>query len=96
MDNLLETFCLVDDICIQVDQNLHLLGYQLERPSRGPQATLSKSEMIVILLAYHQSSYRDFKSFYNKHVYVHMRKDFPKLISYERFVTLEPTLVYHF
>jgi hypothetical protein len=95
MDNLLETFCLVDDLCIQVDQCLDFLGHQLEKPSRGPQAALSKSEMIVILLSYHQSSYRNFKSFYEKHVCVHMRQEFPRLISYTRFISVEPTLVYH-
>ncbi len=46
---------------------------------------------MTILIYFHQSRYRDFKSFYLGYVQVHLRQEFPKLVSYQRFVELTPT-----
>lgn len=45
---------------------------------------------IFILL--HQSDFRTFKHFYQDHVREHLKKEFPKLISYSRFVYLMKNL----
>ncbi len=55
------------------------------RPSR-----LSVSEIMTILIHFHQSKYRDFKSYYQFHVCQHLRSEFPDLLSYQRFVALIP------
>ena len=51
--------------------------------------SLHPSEVMTILIAFHQSNYRTFKHFYNKHVCVYWRAYFPNLVSYCRFVQLK-------
>jgi hypothetical protein len=63
---------------------------QIKRQRRGH---LAESEIMTILIHFHQSHYRDFKAFYTRHVLAHLRADFPGLVSYSRFVRLIPTVV---
>ena len=49
------------------------------------------SEVMTILIHFHQSHYRGFKAYYTQHVCQHMRGEFPKLVSYTRFVELIPS-----
>ncbi len=84
---LLELFCSIDDFwkTFNLEWENHLIG--TGKSKRGPDPQLSISEMLTIIILFHQSNYRTFKHFYH-YVSVHMRKDFPKLISYSRFVFL--------
>lgn len=85
--NLIALFCSIDDFwkTFKKEWEKHLIGTGKSR--RGPEPRLSISEMLTIVILFHQSNYRTFKHFYH-YVSVHMRKDFPKLISYSRFVSL--------
>ena len=49
---------------------------------------MSLAEVMTIMVLFHLSHYRDFKTFYLHHVMRHMRSEFPKLVSYTRFVEL--------
>jgi len=49
---------------------------------------LTLSEMMTIIIHFHQSGYRTFKSYYQSYVLVHLQGEFPGLISYSRFVRL--------
>lgn len=86
--SLVALFCDVDDFCTSYQQweTTHLLG----RSKPGPRGQLSLSEIMTILIHFHQSRYRDFKSFYIGHVSVYLRDEFPQLVSYNRFVELMP------
>lgn len=88
--SLLHLFCDVDDFCQSFipDWECQLLASG-ERQRRR-QSKLSVSEMMTILIHFHQSHYRDFKAFYNTHVRRHLHKEFPNLLSYSRFVHLIP------
>jgi hypothetical protein len=44
------------------------------------------SEIMTILIAFHQNHYRNFKHFYQDHVCKYWSKEFPRLPSYSRFV----------
>lgn len=46
------------------------------------------SEILTILLLFHQSDYRTFKHFYLKHVQIVLKHLFPNLVGYSRFVQL--------
>ena len=46
------------------------------------------SEIMTIIIYFHQSRYRNFKSYYNEHVCKLLRAEFPNLVSYKRFVAL--------
>ena len=91
--SLLELFCDIDDFCQTFQPALE--QKQLGTPKRGPKPRLSKSEIMTILINFHQAGYRNFKHYYTKHVKVHLRKDFPDLVSYNRFVELIPTVLIH-
>src|SRR5690349_22951801 len=93
MESLLELFCDVDDFCqafvpIWQNQLLSTGDMQRQRDRR-----LSISEIMTILIHFHQSHYRDFKAFSTQHVLAHLRSDFPGLVSYSRFVSLMPSVL---
>jgi hypothetical protein len=93
MDSLLELFVSVDDFC-QVflpfwEQKLLQDGSLKRRRAKQ----LSVSEIMTIIIHFHQSHYRDFKTYYTDHVCQHLRAEFPKLVSYERFVILLPSVL---
>ena len=93
MPSLEELFCSVDDFC-QVFEPLwhqHLLHNGPKRRQRSSQMSLS--EMMTIQIAFHQSAYRNFKAFYEKHVCEHWADAFPHLLSYSRFVDWIPSLL---
>lgn len=87
--NLLELYCHVDDFYQEVGAEMEAqrLGDGRHRCRAG---VLSASEMMTILIHFHQSHYRTFKAYYTEHVQVHLRSEFPHLVSYGRFVQLIP------
>ena len=93
MDSLLETFCDVDDSCksfLPVWTKL-LLTSGLKQRQRA--RSLILSEIMTILIAFHQSHYRDFKAFYCEYVLKNWRAEFPGLVSYSRFVEYIPSVL---
>jgi hypothetical protein len=52
---------------------------------------LCLSEIATIVVYFHCSSYRNFKHYYLKHILKNCRSEFPKLVSYNRFVELMPS-----
>ncbi|CAA9356749.1 Mobile element protein [uncultured Leptolyngbya sp.] len=46
---------------------------------------------MTILIAFHQQRYRTFKHYYIEHVCVYWRDAFPRLVSYQRFVSWMPS-----
>ncbi len=87
MYDLTSLFCSVDDFwkLFEKGWKKHLIDYG--KPKRGPNPELSISEMMTIIILFHQSNYRTFKHFYS-FVCQHLKQEFPKLISYSRFVHL--------
>ena len=49
---------------------------------------------MTIIIAFHQSGYRTFKHFYEKHVCVYWCAEFPNLVSYSRFVQLKKEVLH--
>jgi hypothetical protein len=48
---------------------------------------------MTIVILFQQSGYRTFKAFYTQDVQVHLRGEFPQLVSYSRFVELLPRVL---
>ena len=59
---------------------------QKRKYHRNP--TMSKAEIMVILILFHDSVYRCLKHFYQEKVCKYMRHLFPKVVSYNRVVEL--------
>lgn len=91
MDDLTTLFCSIDDFwkTFKKDWEEKMIG--AGKSKRGPEPELSISEMMTIVILFHQSNYRTFKHFY-QFISNHFRKYFPKLISYSRFVCLTKDL----
>lgn len=85
-----EIFCVIDDFCksFEKEQSKRLLPKPDRK--RNKECRLSLSEIIMILIMFHFSHYRTFKDFYINCILLRHRNDFPKLVSYNRFVELMP------
>ena len=91
MFSLEELFCCVDDFCqaFEPQWERQLLGNGLQRRKRS--RSLCLSEVMTILIGFHQSCYRNFKTYYQEWVLCHFQADFPGLVSYGRFVEWMPS-----
>ena len=80
-------FCDADDFCKAYEEYCKnkLL---MDKEEVVPRTRMSLSEIMTILIMYHLSGYKTFKWYYTKHIMVHQRKDFPDLVSYNRFVEI--------
>ena len=80
-------FCSVDDFwkTFKVHWYKNQIGH---KSSRGPTSNLSMSEIMTIMILFHQSNYRTFKHFYFS-LLEKYRHFFPKLPSYPRFVAIQ-------
>lgn len=88
-----EIYYLVDDFCKEFDNNLStkLIG----KPSKRP-PILNHSEVISIMILFHDKGYKCMKHFYTQYVQVHLKHLFPKTVSYNRFVELMKAVNLHF
>lgn len=80
-----EIFYLIDEFCFnfQASIDAKLMGNPAKRKPR-----LSPSEVITIMVLFHTGGFKDMKHFYLFYVQKHMQADFPKTVSYNRFVEL--------
>jgi len=90
---LLELFCEVDDFCQQFELTWSQNQLPAQTTRRVRQPRLSVSEMMTIVTHFHQVRYRDFKTYYTRHVALYLRHEFPVLVSYNRFVELMPRTI---
>ena len=89
--SLEEVFCDVDDFCREFLPAWHrqLLTDGTRQRRRSSRLTLS--EIMTILIYFHEAQYRNFKAFYLYQVCRYHQGEFPNLLSYTRFVALIPT-----
>ncbi|MBV7331698.1 IS982 family transposase [Chloroflexi bacterium TSY] len=92
--SILELFTDVDDFCLLFEPAWALYLLQNGEKPSGPKRQMYLSEIMTILIYFHQSDYRCFKKYYTKHVQKELKSEFPNLVSYSRFVEYTPgTLV---
>ena len=91
MRDLVELYCSIDDFWkfFKSEWDKHLID---RTGPHGPDPELSTPEMMTIIVLFHQSNFRNFKHFYCNYVLKFLRKEFPKLLSYSRFVYLMKNL----
>jgi hypothetical protein len=91
--SLLELFCHVDDFWLSFAQQWEAEQLQSGEKNRRRLGQLCESEIMTILIYFHSFRQRDFKTYYTQFVQVHLREEFPNLVSYNRFVELTPTVL---
>ena len=89
--SLEDLFCDVDDFCRQFLPHWHRQQLQHGERKRRRGCRLTLSEIMTILIHFHQSHYRDFKAYYLFHVCRHLAGAFPQRLSYPRLVAVIPT-----
>ncbi|WP_265027330.1 IS982 family transposase [Wolbachia endosymbiont (group A) of Bombylius major] len=93
-EKVTEIFCIVDDFCNGVDENFadKLLPRSKKLTRVGK---IKHSEIITIILLYHQSRCENFKAFYLYYLQSLYKSEFPKLPSYHRFIALKPRVLWY-
>jgi len=87
--DILTLFFDIDEFCKEFEPvwNKHLLKASTKKRNR--QRNLALSEVLTILVLFHLSGYRNLKTYYVLYVCRHLRSEFPRLVSYSRFVEFE-------
>ena len=87
-DKVTEIFCMADDFCKFFDAMT--VKYTLKPTGKRKyhrNSTMSKAEVMLIIILFHDSGYRCFKHFCPEKVCKQLRHLFPKVVSYNRIVT---------
>jgi hypothetical protein len=90
---LTEMFCDIDDFCQPIVEELEKTQIAEGTKTRCRKRSLSHSEIITIIVYYHQKGYKTFKWFYTDYVCQRLSKQFPNLVSYNRFIELLPDVL---
>ena len=88
---LILLFCEIDDFCIGFESQFKSTLISSCSGKRKRKSRLSLSEIMTIIVLFHQSSYRTFKDYYLDKILKYHQEDFPNLVSYNRFVELMPS-----
>lgn len=94
-DKIIEIFCSLDDFMKEfnsiLDKNSISNGSTTKKRNR--KFKMSKSEIMTIMVIFHLKSHRNLKHFYLYYVSKHMDDYFPDLVSYNRFVELQKSVI---
>lgn len=91
---LVEIYFEVDEFVKRNQDFLYRILQEQGLCKRSYPCSLSLSEIMTILIYYHYSHYNCFKHYYKEHVQKQLKRDFPDLVSYNRFVELLPKALY--
>lgn len=86
--DITELFVFVDDFYQAVEASLkkELLTHSNRQPTRA--CSMKISEILTILILYHQSPCKNFKFFYLSYLQLY-QPEFPTLVSYNRFIEIK-------
>ena len=91
--SLLELFCAVDTFCVSFLPRWEQMQLATGQKRRRRTSALYPSEIMTILIHFHQTRHRDFKTYYTQYVHQYLHSEFPHLVTYQRFVELMPTVL---
>lgn len=84
---LVEIFYVVDEFCKESQAFIDKKSLHSDNKAhRNRKPRMSDSEVMTILIVFHLSRMRDLKSFYLGYIAHHCKEEFPKQLSYNRFV----------
>ena len=85
--NLVEFFCIFDEFCKYLEPELKKSAIESdpEKVRRNRKPVMSDSEIMLIMILFHTYRFRDLKSFYTMYICKHMKSEFPRALSYNRF-----------
>ena len=95
--NLVEIFCMLDEFCKYLEPELKKRAIESdpEKVRRNRKPIMSDSEIMLIMILFHTYRFRDLKSFYTMYICKHMKSEFPRTLSYNRFVERQSKVGVH-
>lgn len=93
MDNLVELYCIVDEFAKKFFPEFEKAQLEFGLKRRRKACALSPSEIMTLMIYFHQLRFRDFKTYYTQYVQKYLPQAFPDLVSYNRFVELMPSIL---
>ena len=91
--SLTQLFCDVDDFCKVFVPEWEKTQIENGEKKRRRKRSISTSEIITLIIYYHQSGYGTFKWFYLRYLPKNLSKSFPGAPSYNRFIELLPEII---
>ena len=92
---VIEIYCIADDFCKEYEKEIQ--SHQLQAGSvtkkRNRPTRMSQSEIITVMVCFHCGTFHNFKHYYLFYICKHMSSYFPKALSYNRFVELQPRTI---
>ena len=90
-----EIFCATDEFSKKFDEEIENMPLLTSdgKTRRRRAASMSDSEIMTILIMFHFGTFDNFKHYYLHFIRIHLRRDFPDAVSYNRFVELESRLM---
>ncbi len=90
IERLTNVYCSIDDFIYTAQKSPQVKV--ISKKSRGTKPRLALSEILTIIVTYHLSNFKNFKSYYLFLLKNH-RTEFPNLVSYNRFLELKPMVI---
>ena len=90
-DKITEIFCATDEFSKKFDEEIENMPLLTSdgKARRRRAASMSDSEIMTILIMFHFGTFDNFKHYYLHFIRIHLKRDFPDAVSYNRFVELE-------
>lgn len=90
---LVEIFCEIDDFCkfFKQEAKIKLIGNEKKA---GRKRQLSTSEILTITVYFHESGFKNFKSYYRTMIQGFLRNAFSGCLSYNRFIELRQESIF--
>lgn len=86
--DLVPLFYLIDEFCKEFEPEWRRQRLASGAKQRNKLYTMSLSEILTIIIHFHQSNHRTFKHYYTGYVSGFLASDFPHRVSYNRFLEL--------
>jgi len=73
MNNLVELYCIVDDFSLEFMPKFEKNQLEVGLKQRHKPCGLSPSEIMTLIIYFHQLRFRDFKTYYTQYVHKKIR-----------------------
>jgi hypothetical protein len=89
-----EIFVSIDDFYLQFKKEMEKHQLADINKKRNREFVMSPSEVMTIMVLFHLSNFKDMKHFYFIYVKAHLKAEFPRTVSYNRFVELMQSVIF--
>lgn len=94
-NKITEIYFIIDEFSKEFEKTIsaHSLDKKTSVKKRNKKFVMSNSEVMTILVLFHALGFKNLKHFYLYYIGKHLDKEFPNLVSYNRFVELQKRTV---